>query len=488
MPVKIIQQSESPDIVKYGGVIIPCVSAGDCTEALQLLGLNTGAGHICADFDPSAEESLVAYINGSRVILTGLSRPDHYGRCRQVFQLLGHKLWKNKREPHLLMLSHLDQDAGALHAIADAAINGLLLGNYVAGVLKSKKESPEKDVTLDIWCDDPDIESIVQVAQTAAYAQREVFDLVNLPSSHKTPETLAEWAVRSGERFGYTVEVMDEIALADEGFEALLAVNRGSVHAARMIICQYDGVQSQTAPLLAFIGKGVTFDTGGISLKPGNNLHLMKSDMGGAGAVLGAIELLARMKAPVRVIACAPCTDNSIDARAIKPGDVIGSYSGKTIEVINTDAEGRLILADALAFVIRNFKPDVVIDLATLTGSIVRALGTYCAGLFTHSDDLATALIQAGDHCGERLWRMPLWEDYAEEIKSDIADIKNLSDKPAGGSITAAKFLEHFVEGHHLWAHLDIAAVVLKANGVVKSHTATAFGLRLLYEFALRYR
>jgi leucyl aminopeptidase len=216
-------------------------------------------------------------------------------------------------------------------------------------------------------------------------------------------------------------------------------------------------------------------------------MHLMKSDMGGAAAVLGAVDLIARMKAPVRVIGCAPCTDNSIGTLAIKPGDVIGSYSGKTIEVINTDAEGRLILADALNYIIKTHNPDVVLDLATLTGSVIRALGNQCAGFFTHSDVLARQLAEAGDQSGERLWRLPLWDEYCEEMKSEIADVKNLSDKSAAGSITAAKFIEFFVEDHKAWAHLDIAGVAFKANGVSKSHAATGFGVRLLYEFVTRY-
>jgi leucyl aminopeptidase len=166
---------------------------------------------------------------------------------------------------------------------------------------------------------------------------------------------------------------------------------------------------------------------------------------------------------------------------------VIGSYSGKTIEVINTDAEGRLILADALAYIVEKYHPDAIVDLATLTGSVVRALGSFCAGMFTHSDHLAASLAAAGDESGERLWRLPLWEEYGEEMKSDIADIKNLSDKPSAGSITAAKFLEYFIPDHPAWAHIDIAGVAFKANGVSKTHTATAFGVRLLYEFVCKW-
>ena len=209
----------------------------------------------------------------------------------------------------------------------------------------------------------------------------------------------------------------------------------------------------------------------------------MKSDMGGAAAVLGAMELTARLQLPIHLIGIVPSTENMVDGNATKPGDVIGSYAGKTIEVIDTDAEGRLILADGLAYMVKNFKPDTIIDLATLTGSIVSALGYNAAGMFTNSDALATHLLNAGTETGEKLWRMPMWDAYFEDMKSDVADVANLSSKPVAGSITAAKFLEFFTDKHPNWAHLDIAGVALASSELGSHRTATAYGVRLLTAF-----
>ena len=202
--------------------------------------------------------------------------------------------------------------------------------------------------------------------------------------------------------------------------------------------------------------------------------------MAGAAAALGTVEACARLKLKVEVIAIAPTTDNSIDGLALKPGDVISSYAGKTIEVIDTDAEGRLILADALAYAVKEYKPDVMIDMATLTGSIIGALGPMAAGLFSKNDQLAASLSASGDQTGERVWRMPMYDEYHDDMISDIADIKNLSEKPYAGAITAAKFLEYFTSEHTSWAHLDIAGMGFQPNGFGKGYCATGYGVRLL--------
>jgi leucyl aminopeptidase len=484
-----IQKSIGAETLDNACVLVPCLSREDAMVALEQLNLSTTADQFLRDFDPGCEDAGNIYSNGSRTIFIGLGKATSYARVKQAIQVLSGKLKSKEYGRHILLLSHL-HDSGRVGQIADASVNGWTLGRYDFGLLKSPNGEPAKshEVMLEVVAGDHDLTATVQVASEAAQSQMSICNLVNLPSNHKSPESLAEWARQSGKSHNYTVTILDENALREQGFEAILAVNRGSEFPARLVVTQYNGTDDPNAPLIALVGKGVTFDTGGVNVKLGDSMHLMKSDMGGAAAVLGAVDLLARMKAPVRVIGCAPCTDNSIGTLAIKPGDVIGSYSGKTIEVINTDAEGRLILADALHYIIKTHKPDVVVDLATLTGSVIRALGSQCAGFFTHSDGLAQKLSVAGDQVGERLWRLPLWEDYGEEMKSEIADIKNLSDKSAAGAITAAKFLEFFIDGHTEWAHLDIAGVAFKANGVSKSHAATGYGVRLLYEFATRYQ
>ena len=292
---------------------------------------------------------------------------------------------------------------------------------------------------------------------------------------------MADWAVESGKKNGFSTTIFDKKQCEEAGLKALLSVNDGSRHEPRFIIMEYKSPDAKTS--VGLVGKGVTFDTGGISIKPSNNMHLMKSDMGGAAAVLGAMELTARLKLPIHLIGIVPSTENMVDGNATKPGDVIGSYAGKTIEVIDTDAEGRLILADGLAYMVKNFKPDTVIDLATLTGSIVAALGYNAAGMFTNSDALATHLLNAGTETGEKLWRMPMWDAYFEDMKSDVADVANLSSKPVAGSITAAKFLEFFTDKHPNWAHLDIAGVALASSELGSHRTATAYGVRLLTAF-----
>ena len=234
---------------------------------------------------------------------------------------------------------------------------------------------------------------------------------------------------------------------------------------------------------MGLVGKGVTFDTGGISIKGSDNMHYMKSDMGGAAAVLGTMELAARMKLPIHLVGVIPATENSVSAEAVKPGDVISSYLGKSIEVINTDAEGRLILADGLTYINRNYQPDIVIDLATLTGSVVRAIGLYAGGLLSNSDQLADQLMASGERTGEKLWRFPLWDEYDQDIQSAVADLRNISSKPVADVIYAAKFLEHFIEDHPKWAHLDIAGVAYGDSEFAKEKSATGFGVKLLIDF-----
>jgi leucyl aminopeptidase len=317
-----------------------------------------------------------------------------------------------------------------------------------------------------------------------ADTMKSCWDLVNNPSNYKSVSSLAEWMRHSANKYAYDCRIIDKEELESLGFHALLAVNKGSSEPAKCIIGEYRPADmSDQVPTIALVGKGITFDTGGISLKPSKNMHYMKSDMGGAAAVMGAIELVAKCKLPVRLIVVVPSTDNSIGAKAIKPGDIIGSYRGHSIEIIDTDAEGRLVLADGLSYAIQKYEPDYVIDLATLTGSVIRTLGNYAAGLMTQNDDLARQLTNAGQESGERLWRLPLWSEYGLAMQSDMADIKNLSDQPSAGATTAGKFLEFFTDEHAAWAHIDIAGTSFHPNPFSKGHSATGFGILLLTQW-----
>ncbi|MCF0043317.1 leucyl aminopeptidase family protein [Dyadobacter fanqingshengii] len=366
------------------------------------------------------------------------------------------------------------------------AVNGIILGGYDLQLYKTEPKPLSaffKTGTLSVLAEkhSPEIDDALYIAQKTALVQMRIMDLMNAPSNYKNPATLAEWATESGEKNGYKVTVLDKSRLEELGMLALLAVGKGSEAPPLMIVLEYE--PEHYTRTVALVGKGVTFDTGGISIKTAANMHLMKSDMGGAAAVLGAVELAAQLKIPVRIIGVIPSTENSVDGLSMKPGDVIGSYSGKTIEVIDTDAEGRLILADGLSYAIREFKPDTVIDLATLTGSVIQTLGYEAAGLFTPNNALAESLAQAGDITGERMWRLPIWDSYKEEIASDIADVKNYHGKPLAGAIVAAKFLEAFTDEHPAWAHLDIAGTAFGDTEFAPGRAGTAYGVRLLRVF-----
>ncbi len=364
--------------------------------------------------------------------------------------------------------------------IIQSAIAGWTAGQYDLGLYKKAEEQNGKTFqnTLYTYLPGGVDASVGQDGLSIGLVQQEVMTLVNMPASHKSPEYLGQWAQRSAKEYGYQCEVLDKTQLTSLGMGALLAVNRGSEQPANLIITHYHHPEAKKK--IALIGKGVIFDMGGLSIKDSKNLYYMKSDMAGAAAALGTVEACARLGLKVDVMAITPVTDNSVDAASTKPGDVVTSYSGKTIEIIDTDAEGRLILADALAYAVKQYQPEVMIDMATLTGSIIGAIGPLAAGMFTKNDQLAKSLAAAGDASGERVWRMPMYDEYGEDMQSDIADIKNLSEKPYAGSITAAKFLEAFTNEHPAWVHLDIAGMGFQPNGFGKGYCATAYGIRLL--------
>ena len=303
--------------------------------------------------------------------------------------------------------------------------------------------------------------------------------LVTEPANIIYPESFVERVSAALEGSGVEIEVLDEKKMASLGMGALLGVAQGSIRPPRLLVMRWNGGKSGAKPV-ALVGKGVTFDTGGISIKPALGMEAMKWDMGGAGAVAGAMKVLATRKAKVNVIGVCGLVENMPDGNAQRPGDVVTSMSGQTIEVINTDAEGRLVLADALTWVQREAKPEVVIDLATLTGAMVISLGHEYGGMFANDDALAEGLTAAGAATGDKLWRMPMGEAYNKIMDSPIADMKNSASRE-GGSITAACFLERFIEEGVKWAHLDIAGMVWsdKANHLYDKG-ATGFGVAVL--------
>jgi leucyl aminopeptidase len=480
-----------------GTVLIPIIKNTAFTAAIDAIAASFGVSpaRLTTDFKGEAKELVSFYADSTRICLIGLgekpTNADIITACRTASFTQ-----KSKFNGGTIALdfthSNLDttlspKDSVLSDASIFAVVNGFALGIYRVGLYKTEGNGVHPlskegaSLTIFVKQNAKKARKTAEKAVTVADTQRRIMDLVNAAPNFKTPQYLADWAVESGKKNGFKTTIFDKKQCEEKGLKALLSVNAGSPNEPRFIIMEYKSPNARTT--VGLVGKGVTFDTGGISIKPSGNMHLMKSDMGGAAAVLGTLELVARLKLPINVVGIIPSTENMVDGEGTRPGDVIGSYAGKTIEVIDTDAEGRLILADGLAYMIKNFAPDMVIDLATLTGSIVSALGYNAAGMFTNSDALATHLTDAGNETGEKLWRMPMWDAYFEDMKSDVADIANLSSKPVAGAITAAKFLEFFTDKHPNWAHLDIAGMALATTELGSHRTATAYGVRLLTTF-----
>jgi leucyl aminopeptidase len=365
-----------------------------------------------------------------------------------------------------------------------AVVEGVMLGQMQGDLYRAKDEPATLIETLHLVSERPeseDIEPAIHVAQTLGEATNFARTLGFEPGNVMTPTELARRAEEMAAREGLAFEALGEDEMKQLGMGALLAVSRGSQEPARLIIMRYEPAGAATDELIALVGKGITFDSGGISIKPADRMDEMKYDMGGGAAVIGAMQAIARLKPNARVIGLVPAAENLPSGRAVKPGDVVRSLSGKTIEVANTDAEGRLVLADAITYAIQQGATTIV-DAATLTGACVIALGENRAAVMSNHQALADELIQAGEQSGERLWQMPLDKEYGELIHSDIADVRNIGNRMAG-AITAAWFLKHFA-GETSWAHLDIAGTAWTES--VKPYLArgaTGFGVRLLTNF-----
>lgn len=420
-------------------------------------------------------------VEGDKTLfLVGLGKEKELNKAHEAFRWISHKRNKTWKGAITLYLDHLDS------SLLYSAVYGLVLSKYDIGSLKSAKRSDNAFLNNEVEChvfSKTFDEGLALEARATARTVNAIKRLVDAPSNIKNPEYLADWAVDSGSRFGFKTTVLDKPMLEEQGFHALLAVGQGSNSDPRLIQMEYKPEGEGDYPILALVGKGITFDTGGLSIKPSDNMHHMKSDMGGAAAVFGTMELAAKLKLPIHLIGVVASAENAVDANSIRPGDVIKSYSGKTIEVIDTDAEGRLVLADAINYTIKEFNPDQIIDLATLTGSSIGTLGYTAAAMFSDNDDMKDALSDMGYETHERVWPLPLFDDFKADLHSDIADVRNYSGKPIAGAITAAKFLEVFAEDHPAWLHLDIAGVAFSDSPYTKMKSATGYGVRLLTEY-----
>ncbi|PZO89800.1 MAG: leucyl aminopeptidase [Sphingomonas sanxanigenens] len=361
---------------------------------------------------------------------------------------------------------------------------GLVLRGWRYDVYRTKlpaKAKPTLDEIVIVGAPEGS-EAAWEIASAVAEGVAFTRELVTEPANILYPESFVERCLHLRD-LGVEIEVLDEPAMRKLGMGALLGVAQGSRRAPRLLVMRWDGTGGAETSPVAFVGKGVTFDTGGISIKPAAGMEDMKWDMGGAGAVAGAIKALALRKANAHIVGVCGLVENMPDGDAQRPGDVVTSMSGQTIEVINTDAEGRLVLCDALTWVQQKYAPKTIVDLATLTGAMIISLGSEHGGLFSNDDSLADELLAAGKAAGDPLWRFPLSDAYNKLIDSPIADMKNVGPRGAG-SITAAQFLKRYIHEGVRWAHLDIAGMVWADKpGAVWDKGATGFGVRLLDRF-----
>jgi leucyl aminopeptidase len=463
--------------------------AGKDRTSLGALGASRQAVSVALDrqrFEGEASSATEQFIddNGSvrRVLLVGTGTGTSPGEAAEKLGgTAAARLQTSGEKTAVIDLSNLgyDSDAAALVALG-AALRSWRYDRY-----RTKLKDNQK----------PTLQEIVIVGADSGAAKRYeerwapvvegvslTRELVTEPANIIYPESFVERVQASIKGSGLEAEVLDAAAMEKLGMGALLGVAQGSVREARMLILKWNGGVKGGQPT-AFVGKGVTFDTGGISIKPAAGMEAMKWDMGGAGAVVGALKALALRKAKANIVGICGLVENMPSGTAQRPGDVVTTMSGQTVEVINTDAEGRLVLADAVTYVQRNYKPSTIIDLATLTGAILVSLGHEWAGLFSNNDELAGKLHQAADESGDKLWRMPLAESFDRLIDSPIADMKNVGPRE-GGSITAAQFIQRFIENGVKWAHIDMAGKAWSDKaGPTYEKGATGFGVRLLDQY-----
>ena len=357
-------------------------------------------------------------------------------------------------------------------------LHGLKLKSYDFSIYKSKKN--KKNISINV-IGNKKVTSAQNQLRFKAIEEGTFFarDLVSEPGNILHPDEYAK-RIKSLKKFGLKINIYDDKKLKKLGMNALLGVGQGSIRGSYLVTMEWNGSKNKSKPL-AFVGKGVCFDTGGISLKPAKFMEDMTYDMAGSATVVGLMKTLALRKAKINAVGVVGLVENMIGGNAQRPGDIVKSYSGKTIEILNTDAEGRLVLADALTFTEKKFKPKFMVDLATLTGAIIVSLGSEYAGLFSNDDKLSKQLLEAGDKVEEKLWRMPLHKNFDKLINSKNADMQNINYVGGAGSTTAAQFLQRFVLNKTPWAHLDIAGMAFsKYGGALNSGGATGYGVRLL--------
>lgn len=422
-------------------------------------------------------------IGSKRILLVGAGKSDKFdaGSLRAVAAAAATQLNKTASEKAIFALEGLDVSnrdmPWKLRQLAETLENT----HYTFQKLKSEPEEtrhPLKEIVFSFpqQGDGDENKAAIEQGRAVAMGAALAKDLGNLPGNICTPTYLADQAVELADNYGMKAEVLEESDMDALGMGALLSVSRGSRQPAKLINISYQGGKKNDPPVV-LVGKGLTFDAGGISLKPAASMDEMKYDMCGGASVLGTLKAIGELKLPINVVGIIPSSENLPDGEANKPGDVVTSMSGQTIEILNTDAEGRLILCDALTYSER-FNPAAVIDIATLTGACVVALGAHASGLLSNNDSLAKDLLTAGDYAYDRAWQLPLWDQYQKQLDSNFADMANIGGRQAG-TITAACFLSRYTESYK-WAHLDIAGTAWR-SGKAKGSTGRPVGLLTQY-------
>ncbi len=444
------------------------------------------------DFKGKIGEISIIYTHNKiptkRILLIGLGKKEEldYEKIRRINGIVIKKIRNSEVKKYKIWLMGSEKPDLKVEQIAQAIIEGAILGNYKFYRHKTEKLEEIKlieEITV-VYNDLIDeIKNGVRTGQIIAEATNFTKDLTNEPANIATPTYIAEQTKLMADELGIKCTIFGEKEIEEMKMGSFLSVAKGSNEPCKLVVLDYN--PKQNLETIVLIGKGITFDTGGISIKPAMGMWEMKQDMAGAAAVIGTLKAIAQLKIPLHIVGITPLTENTPGGKDPNlPGDIVKSRKGKTIEILHTDAEGRLILIDALDYA-NEFKPKIVLDIATLTGACAVALGIYASGLFTTDDDLAEKLIKAGEETQERLWRLPLWEDHEKIMESKIADVRNInpSRKDGAGASNAAGFLKHFI-GDYRWAHIDIAGTDLVSKG--KDYTplgASGVGVRLFVQF-----
>jgi leucyl aminopeptidase len=480
-----------PEKQKAGCVVAGVFDARRLTDAAKNLD-RAGNGYLASilrrgDLDGKLGLTLWLHsapgVAAERVLLVGLGKQEEFGpkAFREAVRAAVRAVSESGASDAVIYFSELTVKG---HDRAwNAAQQAVLAADasYRFDQLKSKRDQ-QRRIKIEIGVMDKpsaEVERAVLYGAALADGSNLAKDLGNLPSNICTPSYLARQAQELAKQYKLPCRVLEEKDMQKLGMGALLSVTKASHEPAKLIVIEYHGGPKKQKPV-ALVGKGITFDTGGISLKPAGEMDEMKYDMSGAGSVLGTIKAVAQMRLPINVVGIIPSCENMPGGHATKPGDIVTTMSGQTVEILNTDAEGRLILCDALTYAER-FDPSAVVDIATLTGACVIALGHVASGLFANDDELAAELLEAGQQAWDRAWQMPLWDDYQEQIKSPFADMANIGGRPAG-SVTAACFLSRFAKKFK-WAHLDIAGTAWRSG---KDKGSTGRPVPLLTTFLIR--